>query len=475
MSLFSGTPATSYTTSTSETPKWMQDAIYSQIQSASNIANQPYQAYTGQSVAGLTPQQEAAYRGAVEGQGAWVPSMNQAMVGTGGLTSSYGSSQAAQGYMQNAGSVNPLAAAQSLMNQGLNTSGVAAAQPYVNQQAQALGGINYNAGANALSPYASQSVQNSGLSAAMPYFNQADDRATQDIGSYMNPYQQNVMDVIARQGARNLSENLLPAVSDSFIKAGQFGGTRMGEFGSRALRDTQESVLNQQSQLANQGYSQAMSASQTDLARQAQLGQSAGQLAATQQQALLSAGQALSGAQAQGVQNQLAGAGQYGNMASQLGNLTQAQQQAYLNAAQQSGSLAGQYASQQSNLAQLSGNLANTDLARQLQAQQQLGALTQASLGMRTADLAALEASGSAYQNQAQRELDASRTAYNEAQAYPRQTLDWLSTQIRGMAPITPQQTMQQTTGNTGASPLAQLASATTAGLGLYNTINRPQ
>lgn len=155
--------------------------------------------------------------------------------------------------------------------------------------------------------------------------------------------------------------------------------------------------------------------------------------------------------------------------------MTQAQQQAYLNAAQQSGSLAGQYASQQSNLAQLSGNLANTDLARQLQAQQQLGALTQASQGMRTADLAALEASGSAYQNQAQRELDASRTAYNEAQAYPRQTLDWLSTQIRGMAQITPQQTMQQTTGNTGASPLAQLASATTAGLGLYNTINRPQ
>ncbi|MCE6966904.1 hypothetical protein, partial [Cereibacter sphaeroides] len=76
---------------------------------------------------------------------------------------------------------------------------------------------------NALAPYASQSVQNSGLSAAMPYFNQADDRATQDIGSYMNPYQQNVMDVIAKQGARNLSENLLPAVSDSFIKAGQFG------------------------------------------------------------------------------------------------------------------------------------------------------------------------------------------------------------------------------------------------------------
>jgi hypothetical protein len=162
-------------------------------------------------------------------------------------------------------------------------------------------------------------------------------------------------------------------------------------------------------------------------------------------------------------------------MAGQMANMTQAQQQAFLNASQQTGSLAGQYASQQANLAQLSGNLASTDMSRQLQAQQQLGALTQAAQGMRAADLAALEASGTAYQNQAQREMDASKAAYTEAQLYPRQTLDWMSTHIRGMSPITPQSVTQQTTGNTGASPLAQLASATTAGLGLYNTINRPQ
>ena len=40
-SLFEGEPktATSYVTSSSEMPKWMQDAVYNQIQVATNIAN----------------------------------------------------------------------------------------------------------------------------------------------------------------------------------------------------------------------------------------------------------------------------------------------------------------------------------------------------------------------------------------------------------------------------------------------------
>jgi len=43
-SLFQGTPqaATSYVTTTQEMPKWLQDAIYNQIQVATNVANRPY-------------------------------------------------------------------------------------------------------------------------------------------------------------------------------------------------------------------------------------------------------------------------------------------------------------------------------------------------------------------------------------------------------------------------------------------------
>jgi hypothetical protein len=92
--------------------------------------------------------------------------------------------------------------------------------------------------------------------------------AVSNIGTYMNPYTQNVTDQIAKLGARNLSENLLPAVSDQFIKAGQFGSSGMGTFGNRALRDTQESILANQASALQSGYTQALGASQADLTRQ---------------------------------------------------------------------------------------------------------------------------------------------------------------------------------------------------------------
>lgn len=356
MSLFSGTPATSYVTSTSETPKWMQDAIYSQIQSAANIANKPYEAYQGQLVAGLSPYQQQAYTNIANNQGKWQPAL--------------------------------AAAAQGMQDQAGGMWATQTAAPYLNQAA----GINAS-------------------TAAQPYLNQAAQSSVSNIGSYMNPYQQNVMDVIAQQGARNLSENLLPAVSDAFVKAGSFGGTRMGEFGSRALRDTQESILNQQAQLANQGYNQAMSTAQADQARQAQLASTAGGLAQGQQSALANIG--------------------------------------------------GQF-----------GSLAGADLSRQ---QSALGALAQfGQMGqqMSAADAAALEAAGQAQQNQQQQELNAGYQQWQNQQLYPQQMLDWMNTQIRGMAPVTPQTTTQTSTANTGASPLSQIASALAAGTGLYKSLS---
>ena len=104
-----------------------------------------------------------------------------------------------------------------------------------------------------------------------------------NISAYMNPYTQNVTDQIARLGARNLSENLLPAVSDQFIRAGQFGSSGMGTFGERALRDTQESILSNQTSALNTGYTQALGASQADLTRQAAAQQQVADLAKMQQ------------------------------------------------------------------------------------------------------------------------------------------------------------------------------------------------
>lgn len=323
-SIFQGKPqtATSYTTSNTETPKWMQDAIYNQIYLAQNIAAKPYEAYSGQLVAPASGLQNKAYQGIESAQGAWRPGLSTAQVGTQNLIGAPGA-----------------------------------------------------------------------MSAAQPYMTEAGKLATGNIGAYMNPYTQNVTEQIAKLGARNLSENLLPAVSDAFIRSGSFGGTRMGEFGERALRDTQEAILSQQGQALQSGYGQALGAAQADLARQA-------------------------------------------------------------------------------GLASTAGGLTQTDLARQQGALQQLAGLTQQGQQLSYADTAALQAAGQEQQALQQRQNEAAYQQFQMMQQYPRATADWLSTQVRGMAPIAPTTTTSSgtSTGATySASPLSQIASGLSLGAGLSN------
>ncbi len=114
--------------------------------------------------------------------------------------------------------------------------------------------------------------------------------APDNIDRYMNPYNERVTDKIATLGARNLNEKILPGISDSFIRAGAFGGSRMGDFGVRAVRDTQDSILNQQADVLQSGYTGALTAAQSDLSRKLQAGQAQGSLAgseATRQQGAL--------------------------------------------------------------------------------------------------------------------------------------------------------------------------------------------
>ena len=326
-----------------------------------------------------------------------------------------------------------------------------AAQPYLNQ-----------AGATT-----AQALSDKALNAANPYLQAASQSSVAGIDQYMNPYQQNAMDVIARQGARNLGENLLPQVSDAFIKAGQFGGSRMGEFGSRALRDTQEAVLDKQAQLANQGYAQSLAASGGDLARQAQLAGTVG---------------SISGADLSRV---LQGGAQYGNLGQTAGQLTGQQATALANIGQTAGQLTGQQATALANLgqaqtaagqtqqqygigaAQAAQQAQSQDYGRQMQALSNVGGLTQAQNALRGTDVAALEAAGQAQQGAQQQVYSAAQQEFQNQELYRRQQLDWLSTQIRGLAPITPQ-TVSESKTSQGASyapsPLSQLV----GGYGLY-------
>jgi len=99
-----------------------------------------------------------------------------------------------------------------------------------------------------------------------------------EFGQFMSPYTDGVVNRIAQLGSRNLSENLLPAVNDTFIRSGQFGSRGNADFTLRALRDTQESVLGQQAEALESAQKNAMSNYQNAQGRQLQAGQTMGAL-----------------------------------------------------------------------------------------------------------------------------------------------------------------------------------------------------
>ena len=196
--LFQGTPqaAPSYSTTTSDVPKWLQDYTVDLFSQQRAVAGLPYQSYQLPRVAETQAPTTAAYDLINQNVGAYKPNFQSAISGTQGLA-------------------------------GATSAG--------------------------------------------------------NVGTYMNPYTSAVTDQIAKLGARNLTENLLPGVSDQFIRAGQFGSAGMGTFGNRALRDTQESILANQASALQSGYTQALGASQADLARQQGALQQVADLTKTQQ------------------------------------------------------------------------------------------------------------------------------------------------------------------------------------------------
>lgn len=108
-------------------------------------------------------------------------------------------------------------------------------------------------------------------------FNQA------EFDTFMSPYISGVVNRIGELGGRNLTENLLPGVNDTFTGAGQFGSRRHGEFTNRAVRDVNESVLGQQALALQQGQDSAMGAYNAAQGRKLSAGNQLGALAQAQQ------------------------------------------------------------------------------------------------------------------------------------------------------------------------------------------------
>lgn len=307
-----------------------------------------------------------------------------------------------------------------------------AANAYQGPLSQALGLTGQAAQANPLtsaSPLlasAANMTQQAGnapgaLSAASPYMQQASGTFTgNNVNQYMDPYVQNVVNRSADLANRNFNENLMPGIQDKFTRAGQYGSRGMLTDATRAARDTTENIQSQSNAALSQAYQNAGQLYGADASRAGTLAQLAGSLSGSDQAARLQA-------------------------AAQLGQLGSA-----------TGTLAGQTG------------------ALQLQAGQQYGALGQGAQQMGLQGAAALDTIGQEQQGLNQRNLDTAYQDFTNQTQYPRQTIDWMSSVIRGIPYSQTANTSQ--TGPASAyqpSPLSQIASLGTGIAGLQQLLGK--
>ena len=160
--------------------------------------------------------------------------------------------------------------------QGLLGQGQVAAPGVLQQQA-------FASAPAALSGY--QGAMQSGIGAAQAA---AAPIGQQDISQFYNPYQQSVVDEMARQSQRNVQRNLLPQLKSAFVGSGGLGSQRYAGATGQVLQGVQEDLLGQQAKAMASGYTSALDAALRQRGQMAQAGQVLGQLGAQQQTAATS-------------------------------------------------------------------------------------------------------------------------------------------------------------------------------------------
>lgn len=325
--------------------------------------------------------------------------------------------------------------------------------PYAGQATD----FTYQAGQQA-NPLIQASTNPTGLAAASPFLAQAGQPASAGIGGYMSPYTTGVVNAIADQSARNLQEKLMPALSDDFIRAGQYGSTRQQELAQNLIRDVNQDTLNQQRVALESGFGQAAQLAQQDAARQAQLAGTAGGLGSEQQRALLGAGQSL-GNLGLGQANQLTGIGTTaaGTAATDAARQIQAAQGI---------SNIGQANQQQSlGLANIASQNQLADAMRKLQAGTSLGNLSQQWSDVALQQANAQNVMGQQQQVNQQTSLDTAYQDFLNQRNQPQQQVDFLSSVVRGLPVNT--SSYQSATGPGTAAQMQPSAVGQIAGAGL--------
>ena len=238
-----------------------------------------------------------------------------------------------------------LANQQAVMNRPFPTAPMPRVAEFNPTQQQAFGMVG-NA-AQAFQPNLSQATQATqnvigspgALGAAQPFIDRAGQTSVSNLGTYMNPFQEQVVDRIGELGARNLRERIMPEIEGRYIAAGQlgFGGRQPGSGApsglltdtARAVRDVGDDILARQADVLRSGFTEATGLANTDLSRMGALAQTAGGFVGQDLSRTLGGAQQLAGLGEMQQQLGLAGAGAL----SQVGNQQQAQAQQNLNLA----------------------------------------------------------------------------------------------------------------------------------------------
>lgn len=447
-------PSQNTATSTSGPPPAFSQAYLDLIHSAQGIAGQPLQQYSGDIVAGLSPDQQAAIGSIQDSQGIGEPMFNEAAdmyeqsaepiqshgleIGSqygeqlGGIADQYGTGavDTAQRYGQGA--------TDAAAHYGQAATGSAGAGINMARQGAA-------AGAGAATGAASTDVWGQ-----LPSFQSG-------INQYMSPFLNDVVgSTMAQFQNQNAQED--ERLKGNIISSGAFGGDR-GEV-ARGIASSQRQIGQnaQIAQLLNQGFQQGTGQYNTDKSLQANLGQNrAGLMANT----ALGAGSLLSNTGTAtgnlGANTNLS-AGQLGTSANlgagQLGTNAQlGAGQMGINAGAQAGQLALTGNQQDIQNGQANANRFATSAAgiANIGTQAQQAALQGAQAQWNV---------GQAEQNQQQQQLNVPYQQFLQQQQYPFQTAQWLGGLETGIGGAAGGQSSTTTPGpSTGSQILGTAAS----------------
>lgn len=352
---------------------------------------QPYEQYPGQRMAGLNPLQQQGYMGTMQMAPSSQLSQATGMAGLAGLQAG-----------QLGGSYRPMNAQQFYNPMDVSYSGV---------------------GTGPLERFQMNAPQQVG----------AGQFGGAEAGQYMSPYMQNVVDVQKQQAVQDYSRQM-PNLQAAATRAGARGGTRQALVEAEAQRNLQQQLQGIQATGSQQAFQQAQQQYNVDAARALQAAQANQQAGLTTGQQNL---QALLGIQQLGSQQGLEA--QRLNQAAQL----QAQQQALgqrATAAQYG--LSGADLAERSR--QFGANLGMQGIQQQLAAAGQLGQLGQTQYGQQMGINQAKLTAGQQLSAMEQARLDQAYQDWMAKQRYPYAQIGFMSDLIRGTPTAGGIQTMFQ-------------------------------